>query len=159
ASSSSIRNHSSAGIAPHRHGGTVGQRCISRARRQIDLGEGDAGSEEENRYRQDRCLQSFEIVGSHLCSSPQLVRLVDLKFPGINQHHHHHSAGENIVGGDFALVVRVPHESKARFAAGGIGNGAGGRRGASAAAVGSIGLGAVGAEATSRASGRVGTEI
>src|SRR5437879_4403092 len=41
------------------------------------------------------------------------VGLVDHKFPGINQHHHQHSAGENIVGGDFALVVGVPHEREA----------------------------------------------
>src|SRR5438445_9432884 len=41
------------------------------------------------------------------------VGLVDHKFPGINQHHHQHSTGESIVGGDLALVVRVPHERKA----------------------------------------------
>src|SRR5215470_439745 len=38
---------------------------------------------------------------------------VNRKFPGIHQHHHQHAAGENIVGGNLALVVRVPHESKA----------------------------------------------
>src|SRR5882762_2243490 len=48
------------------------------------------------------------------------VGLVDHKFPGINQHHHQHSTGENIVGGDLALVVRVPHKRKTSFARGGV---------------------------------------
>jgi hypothetical protein len=34
-----------------------------------------------------------------------LIRFIDGKFTGINQHHHQHSAGKNVVGGNFALVV------------------------------------------------------
>src|SRR5437660_3454070 len=52
------------------------------------------------------------------------IGLVDHKFPGIYQHHHQHSAGENIVGGDLALVVRVPHKRKASFVSGGVRDGA-----------------------------------
>src|SRR6267378_5367045 len=55
------------------------------------------------------------------------VGLVYDEFPRINQHHHEHSAGENIVGGDFALVVGVPHEGKAGLAAGRVRNRARGR--------------------------------
>src|SRR5882762_1863854 len=51
------------------------------------------------------------------------VGLVDHKFPGINQHHHQHSAGENIVGGDLALVVRVPHKRKASLIGRRVGDG------------------------------------
>src|SRR5947209_10591573 len=56
------------------------------------------------------------------------VGLVDHKFPGINQHHHQHSAGENIVGGDLALVVRVPHKRKSSLAGGRVGDRARRRR-------------------------------
>src|SRR6478735_6431315 len=44
-----------------------------------------------------------------------LERLINDELPEINQHHHQHAARENIVGGNFALVMRVPHERKARF--------------------------------------------
>src|SRR2546422_784620 len=54
-------------------------------------------------------LKLLVLMGSLMSS----VGLVNHKFPGINQHHHQHSAGENIVGGDLALVVRVPHKRKA----------------------------------------------
>ena len=50
----------------------------------------------------------FRIVGTLwdcIAVLLKLVGLVDYKFPGINQHHHQHAAGENIVGGNFALVV------------------------------------------------------
>src|SRR6266480_286431 len=53
-------------------------------------------------------LKLLVLMGSLMSS----VGLVNHKFPGINQHHHQHSAGENIVGGDLALVVRVPHKRK-----------------------------------------------
>src|ERR1700758_3897656 len=81
--------------------GAVGHGQSGRPCGQTDLlGQRDAYSEEENGYCEYSCLQSsFGIVGSHRYS-PHLVRLVDYKFPGINQHHHHHSAGKNIVGGD-----------------------------------------------------------
>jgi hypothetical protein len=46
----------------------------------------------------------------------KLVGLVDHKFPGINQHHHQHAAREDVVGGNLALVVRVPHISPPAFA-------------------------------------------
>jgi hypothetical protein len=67
----------------------------------------------------------FKIVGTLwdcIAVLLKLVGLVDYKFPGINQHHHQHAAGENIVGGDFALVVRVPHEGKTGFTAGRVRN-------------------------------------
>src|SRR6266480_6662753 len=69
-------------------------------------------------------LKLLVLMGSLMSS----VGLVNHKFPGINQHHHQHSAGENIVGGDLALVVRVPHERKTRFACGGVRDGARRRR-------------------------------
>src|SRR5258708_28509009 len=47
-----------------------------------------------------------------------LVRFVDHEFARIDEHHHQHAAGEDVVGGDLAFVMRVPHESKACFAAG-----------------------------------------
>src|ERR1700756_3825764 len=50
----------------------------------------------------------FKIVGTLwdcIAVLLKLFGLVDDKFPGVNQHHHQHAAGENIVGGDFALVV------------------------------------------------------
>src|SRR5437879_1119889 len=56
------------------------------------------------------------------------IGLVDHEFPRINQHHHQHSAGENIVGGDLALVVRVPHKRKASLAGGRVGDRARRRR-------------------------------
>ena len=53
-----------------------------------------------------------------LCFSSALVGFVDHEFPGIDQHHHQHSAGENVVGGDLALVVRVPHKGPAALVGG-----------------------------------------
>src|SRR6267142_4157516 len=55
----------------------------------------------------------------------KLVGFIDHKLPGVHQHHHHHSAGEDVVGGNLAFVVGVPHEGKASLAGGGIRNGAG----------------------------------
>src|SRR6266566_7070380 len=43
----------------------------------------------------------------------KLVGFIDYKLPGIHHHHHHHSAGEDVVGGNLAFVVGVPHEGKA----------------------------------------------
>src|SRR5215472_11162463 len=57
------------------------------------------------------------------------VGFVNDKFPGIHEHHHQHSAGENVVGGNFALVVRVPHKSEAGLTGGAVGDGARGRGG------------------------------
>src|ERR1700687_3518945 len=37
-------------------------------------------------------------------------RLVDHKFPAIHEQHHEHASGEDVVSGDFALVVGVPHK-------------------------------------------------
>src|SRR5215475_5412925 len=54
------------------------------------------------------------IVLVRIASSPS-IGFIDHKFPGIDQHHHHHSARKNIVGGDFALIVGVPHKRKAGF--------------------------------------------
>ena len=72
-------------------------------------------SKKENSRSQHCCLQSrFERVDSHVCS-PCLVGFVNHEFTGIDQHHHQHSAGEYVVGGDLALVVRVPHISPAAF--------------------------------------------
>src|SRR3954454_749260 len=48
--------------------------------------------------------------------SPRLLGFIDYEFPGIDQHHHQHSAGKYVVGGDLALIVRVPHEGKAALA-------------------------------------------
>src|SRR4051794_16860544 len=45
-----------------------------------------------------------------------LLGFIDYEFPGINQHHHQHSARKYVVGGDLALIVRVPHEGKAALA-------------------------------------------
>src|SRR5215469_17733847 len=53
-----------------------------------------------------------------------LVGLVDEELAGIDQHHHQHPAGKYVVGRDLALVVRVPHESKAGFGGGRVSNGA-----------------------------------
>src|SRR3984893_14972914 len=70
-------------------------------------------------------LKVFFSMGLLVLSSS--VGLVDHKFPGINQHHHQHSAGEGIVGGDLALVVRVPHKRKASLAGGRVRDRARGR--------------------------------
>src|SRR6266478_3908222 len=42
-----------------------------------------------------------------------LIRFVDHEFARIDEHHHEHAAREHVVGGDLALVVRVPHEREA----------------------------------------------
>src|ERR1700682_5452616 len=55
-----------------------------------------------------------------------LIRFVDNKGLGVNEHHHHHAARENVVGGDLTFVVGVPHEGKASFRCGGVGNRPGG---------------------------------
>src|SRR6202035_2788647 len=70
-------------------------------------------------------LKLFIRIVSFLVVVSVSVRFVDYKFPGINQHHHQHSAGENVVGGDFALVVGVPHERVTTFV-GRVGLGVGG---------------------------------
>src|ERR1700726_876942 len=54
-----------------------------------------------------------------------LHRLVDDEFARIDEHHHEHSAGEDVVGRDLALFVRVPHERPATLV-GGIGLGVAG---------------------------------
>src|ERR1035438_393722 len=41
------------------------------------------------------------------------ILFIDYEFPGIDQHHHQHSAGKHVVGGNLALVVRVPHKCPA----------------------------------------------
>src|SRR6516162_10076682 len=44
-----------------------------------------------------------------------LHAFVNHKFPRIHQHHHEHSAWENVVRGNLALVVGVPHKGPAAF--------------------------------------------
>src|SRR5882762_10167039 len=63
----------------------------------------------------------------------KLVGFIDHKLPGVHQHHHHHSAGEDVVGGNFALVVRVPHESETSLIGGRVGNSARWRNGSGGA--------------------------
>src|SRR5215472_11962 len=55
-----------------------------------------------------------------------LIGFVNYKFPGIDQHHHQHSTGKNVVGGNLALVVGVPHKRKSCFAGWAVGDCAGG---------------------------------
>src|SRR5215470_18943355 len=57
-----------------------------------------------------------------------LVRFIDEELTRIDEHHHQHAAGENVVGGDLALVMRVPHEGEARLGSRRIGDRAGRRR-------------------------------
>src|SRR5215469_9156717 len=63
-----------------------------------------------------------------------LIGFVDFEFAGIDEHHHEHPAREDVVGGDLALVMRVPHEREARFRRRRIRDRAGRRRGAGGAA-------------------------
>src|SRR5580704_19481270 len=56
-----------------------------------------------------------------------LIGFVNRKFPGIDNHHHQHSSRENVIGGNLALVVGVPHKRKSCFARWTVGDRAGGR--------------------------------
>src|SRR5262249_10579870 len=75
-----------------------------------------------------------------------LVRFVDYEFAGIDQHHHQHAAGEDVVRGDLALVVRVPHEGETGFRGWVVGDGAGRRCSSCRAARGGIPSACAGSE-------------
>src|SRR5215469_18076337 len=51
-------------------------------------------------------------------ASTALHAFVNHKFPRIHQHHHEHSAWENVVRGNLALVVGVPHKGPAALGGG-----------------------------------------
>src|SRR5215469_5031905 len=55
---------------------------------------------------------------SSMVASTALHAFVNHKFPRIHQHHHEHSARENVVGGNLALVVGVPHKGPAALVGG-----------------------------------------
>src|SRR5882757_10879066 len=57
-------------------------------------------------------IMAFEdLVFMTSLSRSRLIRFVDGvgRIDRIDQEHHHHSARKDIVGGDFALVMRMPH--------------------------------------------------
>src|SRR5436305_14927279 len=64
------------------------------------------------------------------------LSFVYVKDRRINQHHHQHSAWEYVVGGDFALVMRVPHERVSSFRGGRVDHSACWRDGARADRIG-----------------------
>src|SRR5215469_14778345 len=89
----------------------------------------------------------------------ELQGLINYKFTGIHQHHHQHSSGEDVVGGNFALVVGVPHEGEASFGARGIGNRPRGRSCSGLSAIpSSVVLHRIGL-ASSRSNGRVRPQV
>src|SRR5215470_10562842 len=53
-----------------------------------------------------------------MVASTALIAFVNHKFPRIHQHHHEHSAWENVVRGNLALVVGVPHKGPAALVGG-----------------------------------------
>src|SRR5205823_11320166 len=76
----------------------------------------------------DRVRRDLELL-ERIALFLALVRFVNHELTRIDEHHHQHAAGEYVVGGDLALVMRVPHEGEARLRGRWVGDRAGGRRG------------------------------
>src|SRR3989440_5442333 len=75
----------------------------------------------------DRVRRDLELL-ERIAVFLALVRFVNHELTRIDEHHHQHAAGEYVVGGDLALVMRVPHEGEPGLARRGVGDRARGWR-------------------------------